>query len=147
MKRSIKILGTDIELKISRGVKLHVAKPFLYLWEMNDGTWRLEYSSSFIDDISLIDSFQFNAATDAEKKKKGKYPSMVDVIATTPEMTKALVHQKLEIDRVTAIAGVHGARFIHLEYNAPKGKWTLAYWLKVIPDISLVTGFGIHRED
>jgi hypothetical protein len=147
MKRSVKIEGTDIELVITRAVEVKVEKPLFYLWELNDGTWRLEYSPSFIGDMSTIDCFRFNTAPEAQKKKKGKYPTTIEVIATTQELTDALIHQRLEIDRVIGITGARGSRFIHLEYNALKRNWSLAYWQRVIPDISKVTGFKIIRED
>lgn len=147
MKRSIKLLGTDIELVITRAVQLHVPKPFLYLWQMNDETWRIEYSSSFIGDLALIDQFKFNDATESVKKKKGKYPNLIEVIGTTPEATSVFIHQELQIGQVSPITGVHGSKFIHLDYHAASGKWKLCYHQRIIPDISQVTGFKLIRED
>ena len=56
-RRSIQILGTDQELDLSRVVEVRVAKKFLMLENLPDGTFRLTYSKSLIDDIQKVSGF------------------------------------------------------------------------------------------
>jgi hypothetical protein len=150
MKRALKLDGTDIELVISKAVLVKVPRPFMYLWELDDGTWRLEYSSTFISTFAALKRFEFNKEEeppeDSKKKVKKQYPASISLVtkeeyAASEDEVKSL----LLLNRVTGIAGHRGSRFIHLESR--EDEWYLLYWKSVIPDINLVTSITIVRED
>jgi len=58
MKKSIYLKGIDKELILSKVASIDVDKKFIHIEEMPDGTWRLNYSSNLIPDISKIESFE-----------------------------------------------------------------------------------------
>jgi len=58
MKKSIYLKGIDKELVLSKVASIDVDKKFIHIEEMLDGTWRLNYSSNLIPDISKIESFE-----------------------------------------------------------------------------------------
>lgn len=150
MKRALKFDGTDIELVIGAAVQVKVQRPLMYLWELDDGTWRLEYSTTFLPTFAALKTLEFLEEDwppeDPKKKSKKQYPAAIGVslkkeYASSDDEVKAL----LLIDRVIGISGHRGARFIHLE--AREDKWRLTYWKSVVPDINLVTGITVVRED
>ena len=58
VKRSIKLIGTDIELKLSKVTAVRTSKNMIHLDELPDGTWRLIYNSTMIPDFSIIESLK-----------------------------------------------------------------------------------------
>ena len=58
MKRSIRINGIDKELTLSKSVAIHkVAKEFIHLDKLPDGTWRIIYTSTTIPDLTKVVAF------------------------------------------------------------------------------------------
>lgn len=59
MKRAIKINGIDKELPLSKNVAINkVAKEFIHLDKLPDGTWRIIYTTTTIPDLTKVDSFE-----------------------------------------------------------------------------------------
>jgi len=58
MKRSIIIEGIDKELKLSKVVEIDTKIKMINLEKLSNGTWRLIYSKSIIDDISKVKGFK-----------------------------------------------------------------------------------------
>ena len=54
MKRYIRLDGIDKELVLSKIASIKVDKKMIYLDELQDGTWRLNYTDSLIPDISKL---------------------------------------------------------------------------------------------
>ncbi len=54
MRRAIKIEGLDIELELSKATAITVDKKMIHLDELPDGTFRLIFSKSLVDDFSKI---------------------------------------------------------------------------------------------
>ena len=57
VKRALRIEGLDKELVLSIVTKVNITKKMINLEELEDGTWRLIYSSSIIPDISKVSGF------------------------------------------------------------------------------------------
>lgn len=147
MKRAIKLDGTDIELVISRATQVNIPKPFFYLWELNDGTWRVEYSPAFIPSLALLDKLQFNrVGSTPNQKTKNTYPNSINMFTRKEiEADKEVIIPLLMINKVTAISGDRGDRFIQLEPR--DGLWRFSYWKSLVPDFHKVTGLSMVRED
>jgi hypothetical protein len=58
-KGSIVIEGLDKDLVLSIVTEVKIEKKMISLEELNDGTWRLIYSTSVIPDISKVVAFRF----------------------------------------------------------------------------------------
>lgn len=58
MRRAVELVGLEKELELSKVTEVKVAKKFIELTEMPDGTWRMIYSSSAISDISKLESMR-----------------------------------------------------------------------------------------
>ena len=60
IRRAIKVNleGTDIELELSKATALDIDKKMIHFDELPDGTWRLMFSKSVVDDFSKIKLFE-----------------------------------------------------------------------------------------
>ena len=59
MNRSIKINGIDKELILTKNVAINnVAKEFIHLDKLPDGTWRIIYTTTTIPDLTKVESFE-----------------------------------------------------------------------------------------
>jgi hypothetical protein len=58
MKRSIKIKGTDLELKLSKVVSVDIDKNMINLEQLPNGTWRLIYTKKLIEDFAKVEAFE-----------------------------------------------------------------------------------------
>ena len=56
IKRIIKLIGTDIELTISKVTAVRTQKKMIHLDELPDGTWRLIYNEIHIPDFTKVKS-------------------------------------------------------------------------------------------
>lgn len=54
MTRSIKLVGIDKTLQLSKATAVKTNKNMIHLDQLEDGTWRLIYNSNLIPDFSLI---------------------------------------------------------------------------------------------
>lgn len=52
----IELTGLNTHITISKAVEINIKKKFLYLEEMEDGTFRLTWTKSFIPDMKLLQS-------------------------------------------------------------------------------------------
>lgn len=57
-KRTIKIVGTDIVLDLSRITSVSTAYEMIHLDKLGDYTWRLTYNDNLIPDLSKVESLQ-----------------------------------------------------------------------------------------
>jgi hypothetical protein len=58
MKRAIRIKGTGVELELSKVVSVNIDKPMINLEQLPDGTWRLIYTKSLIEDFTQVEAFE-----------------------------------------------------------------------------------------
>jgi hypothetical protein len=54
MKRSIKLIGLDKELLLSKVTAIKTDKQMIHLDQLKDGTWRLIYNANLIPDITKL---------------------------------------------------------------------------------------------
>lgn len=57
-KRFIKIAGIDKLLELSKVVSVDIEKKMINIEELPNGTWRLIYTKSLIDDFSKVEGFE-----------------------------------------------------------------------------------------
>jgi hypothetical protein len=56
-RRFVKLEGLDTTLELTKVVQINkVQKRFIYLEEMDNGTWRLTYTENVIPDITKLQS-------------------------------------------------------------------------------------------
>lgn len=58
LRRAIEIEGTELVLELSKATSIGVDKKMIHLDELEDGTYRLIFSKSLIDDFSKIKSLK-----------------------------------------------------------------------------------------
>lgn len=58
VRRAIEIEGTELVLELSKATAINVDKKMIHLDELEDGTYRLIFSKSLIDDFSKIKSLK-----------------------------------------------------------------------------------------
>lgn len=58
LRRAIEIEGTDVVLELSRATAIDVDKKMIHLDELPDGTFRLLFSKSLIDDFTKVHSLK-----------------------------------------------------------------------------------------
>lgn len=56
MKRSIKLVGLDQELVLSKATAVKTDKNMIHLDQLPDGTWRLIYNANMIPDFTQLQS-------------------------------------------------------------------------------------------
>lgn len=58
MRRAIEIEGLDVTLELSKATAIKSSKEMIHLDKLPDGTWRLIYSDSLIEDFSKVKSLK-----------------------------------------------------------------------------------------
>lgn len=57
-KRSIKLVGLDKELILSKATAIKTDKMMIHLDQLDDGSWRLIYNGNMIPDFTKLESLQ-----------------------------------------------------------------------------------------
>lgn len=63
-KRTLKFIGTDVEMEITKAAAVRVEKKFFHLDQLDDGTWRLLYHGEQFPDFSQVQRIDIIRATD-----------------------------------------------------------------------------------
>jgi hypothetical protein len=58
VKRSIKLVGLDQELILSKATAIKTNSNMIHFDQMKDGTWRLIYNGNMIPDFSKLEALQ-----------------------------------------------------------------------------------------
>lgn len=144
VKRSIQITGAGLTLEITKAAVLHLSRPFFHLDELEDGTWRMTYSSALIEGDNKLDFISFDHLNDPSKKSA---QPMFMYLKLLDGKNKHLPIRQLRLKKCHGVPREVLPRFIHIDGNVKNEDWKLIYSNNLILDLPSVKGFLMVRED
>jgi hypothetical protein len=146
MKRALKLVGTDTELVLSIATKLHHPEPFFYLTELADGTWRLEYSTTFVESFATVSNIVITGLDHGTVKGRPLQPCELAIMFHNVITGENQLVGKFEIDLIAGINSKPGERRIYLE-QGKSNKFKMTYSRDLIPTLYAFKGFQMVREE
>lgn len=138
MRRALELIGVGTVLELSRGTGLKIRKQLFHLDALDDGTWRLTFTTTLLPSEGVLQGMSLDIQGKggvATLEYDGYPPLEMPITRVAPIVPKRNAAEE-------AVA----PQMLHLD-QAEDGTWKLLYSKALIPDITKLTRLQLIRED
>jgi hypothetical protein len=137
MRRAIELVGVGTILELSRGTGLKIRKQLFHLDALDNGTWRLTFTTSLLPSDGVLQGVSLDI--------QGKTGTAVLEYAGYPPLEMRITRVAPITPKRNAAEEAVAPQMIHLD-QADDGTWKLLYSKTLVPDISKLSRLHLIRE-